>query len=234
MVPQKVQAQPDCAIELVLALDVSGSVTWPEYRLQRSGVAAALRDEEVTSLIELLPGGISVIVTQWSDHTNQNNPVAWHRLRDRADALALAAKVDSMKRGRIGDKTAIGNALLHADFMHVNNPVACGKRVIDISGDGKANAGIATGLIADKLAAEQVTINALVILEDDRSLLRYFRQRIIRGPGAFAVAAEGWQDYARALKRKLLRELAPGLAHDGLPSRYAGLIEDKSGLALRR
>lgn len=204
-------AQQSCSIELVLALDVSGSVTWPEYRLQRAGVAAAFRDRDVTDLIEALPGGVSVIVTQWSDQRNQNNPTRWHHLTSREDALVFAGKVGLMRRGRVGDKTAIGNALLHAELMHRGNPRRCDKRVIDISGDGRANEGISTELIADRLEIDRVTINALVIVEDDRTLLRYFRQRIIRGPGAFAIMADGWEDYRRAFRRKLLRELAPGL-----------------------
>lgn len=216
--PNAADAQQSCSIELVLALDVSGSVTWPEYRLQRAGVAAAFRDRDVTDLIEALPGGLSVIVTQWSDQRNQNNPTTWHHLTTRQDALIFSGKVGLMRRGRVGDKTAIGNALLHAEFMHRNNPRNCEKRVIDVSGDGRANEGLAIGLIADRLEIDQVTINALVIVEDDKTLLRYFSRRIIRGPGAFAMAADGWDDYARAFRRKLLRELAPGLVRRRQPS----------------
>jgi hypothetical protein len=41
----------------------------------------------------------------------------------------------------------------------------------------------------------------------DEDLMSYFRSVVIRGPGAFAEPADGFEDYARAMKKKLLREI---------------------------
>ena len=35
----------------------------------------------------------------------------------------------------------------------------------------------------------------------------YFTQEVIHGPDAFVMVAQGYDDYARAMRRKLLREL---------------------------
>ena len=43
---------------------------------------------------------------------------------------------------------------------------------------------------------------------DVADLTAYFHERIIHGPGAFIEVALGFEDYAQAMKRKLLRELA--------------------------
>ena len=57
-------------------------------------------------------------------------------------------------------------------------------------------------------------INALVIVDDQAGaqetgeLPAYFESQIIQGPGAFVEVARGFEDYDRAMRRKLLRELA--------------------------
>ena len=40
----------------------------------------------------------------------------------------------------------------------------------------------------------------------------YFIANVIRGPLAFVETTDSYDDYARAMKRKLLRELAPNLS----------------------
>ena len=57
-----------------------------------------------------------------------------------------------------------------------------------------------------------VTVNALVIGGPKRpALIRYFQTMVIRGPGAFTEVATDYHDFARAMRRKLLKELRPPL-----------------------
>jgi hypothetical protein len=42
-------------------------------------------------------------------------------------------------------------------------------------------------------------------------LLRYFESEVIHGPNAFALMARSFQDYARAMEEKIIRELRPNL-----------------------
>ena len=43
--------------------------------------------------------------------------------------------------------------------------------------------------------------------EGETDLIPFFRNQVIRGPGAFVEIANGFDDYAAAMRRKLLREL---------------------------
>jgi hypothetical protein len=57
-------------------------------------------------------------------------------------------------------------------------------------------------------------------------LSAYFRSRVIRGPNAFIEIAQGFDDFERAMTRKLLREtvLPPiGLRPAVKPRQYADL-----------
>jgi len=176
------KAQEQCSVALVLALDVSGSVDWREYRLQRKGIADAFSDDELIDLIEYLPGGIAVAVSQWSGTFHQENAIGWHRIATRADALKFAKAM---------------------------RPYQCGKKVVDVSSDGKSNQGLVASQISDQLDRNGTTINVLAILEDDKSLIPYFAENVVRGPASFVQSANDYADYFDAIKRKLLRELTP-------------------------
>ncbi|MCG6902853.1 MAG: DUF1194 domain-containing protein, partial [Rhodobacter sp.] len=62
---------------------------------------------------------------------------------------------------------------------------------------------------AGKPAAE-VTVNVLVTGGESRPhLWKYFNDEVLRGPGAFSLSTIDYQDFPRAMKVKLLRELNP-------------------------
>ena len=210
------RAQAPCSIALVLALDISGSVDWKEYRLQRTGLAKAFRNDSLIDVIEHLPGGIAVAISQWSGTYHQERTIGWHRVNSRADAYRFAAEIDNITRGRVGALTATGNALLHADLLFQSNPYQCEKRVIDISSDGRSNQGLSAARVSDQIERNGTTINVLAILEDDESLVPYFAENIIAGPAAFVQSANDYEDYHEAMRRKLLRELSPN--HVKLPN----------------
>ena len=210
--PMPAKSQSYCSAALLLALDVSGSVDWKEYHLQRKGIADAFRDDELIRLIEFLPGGISVAVTQWSGTGHQEQVVNWREIKTKSDAVKFAASVQAITRNGWGPMTATGNALLHADALLRRNPYKCVKNVIDLSSDGRTNRGVPEKIVSQQLATKGHTINVLAIMENDHSLLNYFAKSVIGGPGSFVETARGYADYARAMKRKLLRELSPNVA----------------------
>jgi hypothetical protein len=39
--------------------------------------------------------------------------------------------------------------------------------------------------------------------------MAFYRDQVIRGPGAFIEAANGFEDYENAMRRKLIREVTP-------------------------
>ncbi len=201
-----------CELELVLAMDVSRSVVKSEFDLQMGGLASAFRDPEVVETIAWITGGVMVTVTQWSGTEAQTQPVPWTHLQSASDVVAFADAIAAQKRAFFASYTAIGEALVHAASLSASNPMRCKRRVIDVSGDGASNRGRPAREVADALAAEGVTINGLVIMGGWPDPADFYRRNVVRGQGSFLELADDFTDYADAIKRKLLRELAPRVA----------------------
>jgi len=79
---------------------------------------------------------------------------------------------------------------------------------MDISGDGRTNQGIQTAPMRDAAVAQGVTVNGLAILNEDPSVDSYFLANVIGGSGAFVMTATDYNDFARAIRLKLLREIS--------------------------
>lgn len=201
-----------CEVEIVLAFDVSRSVDRSEFQLMRDGTAAAFLSPDIINLIGLMPGGIMITVSQWSGAANQEQMIPWLHLTTRERIERFAASLALMEQEFGLENTAPGSALLHAEQLGRTNPIPCRRRVIDISGDGQGNSGLDAGPVADWVASQGVTINGLVILGAEPDPLHYYRTRIVRGVGSFVEVADGYEDFSRAIHRKLLRELTPILS----------------------
>ncbi len=206
------QSQENCGVELVLAMDVSRSVNPEEFDLIRHGTAEAFRNEEIIELVGWLKGGVLATVTQWSGPEQQRQMTPWRHLKDAGSLAAFANEIDAMKRVYRFDLTAPGNALAHAASLGQTAPVECRRRVIDISGDGVRNTGLDTGPVADEIAASGVTINGLVVRGATPDPLVYYLAEVKRGPLSFVELSNGYDDFPRAMFRKLLRELTPSVA----------------------
>jgi len=196
-----------CALELILAIDVSGSVNSREFALQMDGIASALTDPKVIEAVEGLEGGIVATATQWSGSSRQATLTGWHHATDAAGLAGLAQALRGAPRAWRNFSTAIGEALTHALGVSRSAPLACRRRVIDVSGDGVSNEGISPGAVAAGLAAAGYTVNGLVIRGADPDPVAYYEAEVIAGPGAFVETASSFEDYGRAMRRKLLREI---------------------------
>src|SRR6516165_1472203 len=176
------------ALAIVLAVDVSASVSADSYILQRDGIAQAFANPRVAQAISTAPGGIEVLVLEWSDPDKIAVTVDWTRLGDAQSAIGFAAAVRASRRSSAGI-TAIGPALIAAAaaFEHLPEPAA--HRIIDIAGDG-------------------IAIYGLAILTEEPWLADYFRSDVIGGPSAFVVIARTFDDFAEAMLRKLVQEVA--------------------------
>lgn len=207
-----------CDTALLLAIDVSASVDSEEYMLQARGMAAAFRDADVIAAIE---NGTGVLVSAlyWSGWQHQEVRLGWRRLETGADAAAFAADLGGLRRRYDHWGTSVGDALATAEvrFEDSAEAASCARRVLDVSGDGVANHGPSTAAMRDRLVARGVTVNGLVIRGELPDPEPFYRAEVIGGPGAFLEIADGYEDYARAFRRKLLRELRPLFAQDAGP-----------------
>ena len=197
-----------CAgLALVLAVDVSASVTADSYLLQRDGIARAFENPRLAGAISAVPGGIEALVLEWSDPDCTAVTVGWTRLADADSAAAFAAAVRATKRSS-GGLTAIGPALLAAAAAFDHTPEPAPRRIIDISGDGMANFGLPPAVARDRIVAAGIAINGLAILTEEPWLEAYYRSNVIGGPGAFVVAVRNFRSFADAMLRKLMQEIA--------------------------
>ena len=197
------------ALALVLAIDVSASITPGSYIRQRDGLAAAFDDPHMIDTVSGLPGGIEALVLEWSDPGASAVTVPWMQINDRGGALRFAAALRATTRTSRG-LTGIGSGLTAAAAQFRHLPQPAGRRIIDLSGDGIANIGEAPDRARDRLAARGVTINALALPSGPPWLADYYRRHVIGGPAAFVVAVQGFRTFAEALRRKLRLEIASG------------------------
>jgi hypothetical protein len=207
------------ALALVLAVDVSASVTADCYLLQRDGIARAFVSPRLAEAISAAPGGIEVLVLEWSDPDKIAVTVDWTRVGDGPSANGFVAAVRASRRSSAG-LTAIGPALIAAAAAFDHLPEPAGHRMIDISGDGIANFGPPPAAARDRIVAHGIAINGLAILTEEPWLADYYRANVIGGPAAFVVIARTFDDFAGAMLRKLVQEVA-GASVTAAPLRSA-------------
>lgn len=205
--PAKAQTKTD--ILLVLAVDASGSVNQARFELQRRGYADAFRNPRVLSAIRgLTTQSIAVTMVQWTGPTLHVQAVPWTLIKDEASANALADAIEAAPRQLFGGGTSISGAIDYAMLLFPTAPYTGFKRVIDISGDGANNRGRDVREARDEAVREGVVINGLPIVSLEYDLDKYYFDNVIGGPGSFMVPADSYENFAQAVLRKLILEIA--------------------------
>jgi hypothetical protein len=202
-------AQAVVDLQLVLAVDVSGSVSDERFKLQQQGYAQAFRDWRVLEAIR--SGGAQAIVvtmTQWTGPSQQAQVVPWMVITDETSMLALADAIERTTRQLYGGGTSISGAIDHAVTLFAGSGAKGGREVIDVSGDGANNRGRPAADARDEAVQKGITINGLPILALEPGLDHYYQTNVIGGPNAFMIVAESYETFAEAVVRKLITEIA--------------------------
>lgn len=207
-------------LELVIATDVSYSIDAEEARLQREGIIAAFRSPEVIGAIRGgALGRIAVAYIDFSSRPFNKVVIDWQIIEDQTSAYDFADKLAKAPANR-GQSTSISDALELAASLIEDNALEGARRVIDVSGDGPNNAGKRVDAVRDAVLAKRITINGLPIINladqwNSRYFLadldRYFEGCVTGGAGSFVIVAADFVDFARAIRQKLILEIA-GLA----------------------
>ncbi len=206
-------------LELVLATDNSQSIDRSEALLQRQGVAAAFKHPDVVRAIQSgTYGRIAVAYIDWSSLPFSRLTIDWRIIGDKTSADGFA---DALLRAPYvyGQGTAIGETLELAAQMIETNAIEGTQRSIDISGDGPNNTGPPVYQVRDEIAAKRITINGLPVISTGEygqgdwriyygELENYYVNCVIGGPRAFAIPAKGFQEFAEAVRRKLVLEIS--------------------------
>jgi hypothetical protein len=209
LAPRPAPASEDVDVLLVLAVDASGSVNDERFSLQKEGYAAAFRNPRLLRAIQGgAVGAIAVTMTQWTGPALQISALPWTRIFDGASAQKFADTIAATPRQLFSGGTSISGAIDHAAGLLEKSPFLAPRRVIDISGDGANNRGRPAAPARDEAVAAGISINGLPILGLEPALDEYYRDNVIGGPGAFVIAAQNYEDFADAILRKLIREIA--------------------------
>ena len=214
-------AQTMVDLQLVLAVDASGSVNTYRFELQKRGYVAALRNPRVLGAI--LSGAtqsISLTMMQWTGPFLQVEVLPWTLLKDEATVNTAARLIETAPRRLFGGGTSISGAIDYAVAMFPRSPFKAERRVIDISGDGANNSGRSVARARNDAVAANITINGLPILAVEPDLAEHYRDFVIGGPGAFMVAAETFEHFGDAILKKMITEIAAdgrGPSNAGLP-----------------
>jgi hypothetical protein len=202
-------AQEAVDLQLVLAVDASGSMSEERFELQRQGYVAAFRDPRLLAAIRSgTIQSIAVTMVQWTGPALQMQVVPWTRISDEASMHAVADAISRVPRQLFGGGTSISGAIDYAMTLFPNSPLQAGRRVIDISGDGANNRGRDVTDARDEAVRAGVGINGLPILAVEPDLERHYLEEVIGGPGAFVVAAQSYETFADAILKKLVIEIS--------------------------
>jgi len=214
-------------LELVIATDVSRSIDEEEARLQREGVAAALRSPYVLAAIRSgYHKQIAISYIDYSSAAFNEIIVDWRIIKDKLSAEGFA-NVLTKEPLTFGRRTSISDALELAAQMIAENNFDGRRKVIDIAGDGPNNHGRLVEDVRHDVVSKGITINGLPIINNNGGfgsrfhlpdLDKYYRGCVIGGAGAFLVIAKDFPDFARAIRRKLIFEIA------SIPSPRAQII----------
>lgn len=200
-----------CRLALLLAVDVSSSVDAAEDQLQRGGIVSALIAPEVQNAFFASDVPVALGIYEWSGRYNQEVLLDWVIIDTPSDLLAAAETVADSKRSHNDFPTAMGYALGFGAKMLARAP-QCDTKTLDMAGDGQNNEGFGPQAAYREFPFDDVTVNGLVVngadFEAETGLIAFYEGQVMHGPGAFIVVAQGFDDYARAMRRKLVRELS--------------------------
>lgn len=208
-------------LELLLMVDVSRSMTERELEIQRRGYAEALQSEVVYEAVQSgLLQRVAMSYVEWAG--TQWVIVDWRLLETREDLAAFANTLTAAFNPALR-RTSISEAMIYGARSLAQNPYQGLRRVIDISGDGPNNQGRPVLRARAAVLSEGITINGLPLMTregmgsqwhlDDLDI--YYRECVIGGPGSFVIPVLDWDDFAEAVRRKLVLEMvsrppAPG------------------------
>lgn len=228
------QAQPvEVDTALIISVDVSQSVDAERYALQMEGIARALEDPEVVGSIVSGPTGrILFTMIAWSDATKVVVPWTW--IASEADAKATANLVRSVPQ-QGGEFTCMAKMLRTvSEFILPSLPTRARRTILDVSSDGIDNCTPPTGVdeARDRLIRKGVMVNGNPILvpgENDfvgvgayrapgyglsvgpdtemSTMMRWYTDHVMGGPGAFVMQANGYDDFGRAIRKKFVMEI---------------------------
>jgi hypothetical protein len=189
-------------LELSLVIDVSGSVSTPEYNLMMDGYADAFRDSTIQSImLGGNQGAIAVNTVFFGSSTHANS---FTYLDSIVSINDFANILDNYVRPETG-MTAIGYGMTASITSFTNNGFQSSNLVMDVSGDGENNTGTSPSSARDTAAGAEITVNGITI-GGGPSLETYYTDNVMTSDG-FVIAASNFTDFNTRIKDKIRIEV---------------------------
>jgi len=231
--PAAAQDRKQVDLALAMAIDISGSIDPDEAHLQREGYVQAFRDPVIVkAILGGANGRIAVAYYEWSDAWVQRILIDWTLLDSEAAIEAFASRLAAAPIS-IARRTSISGAIRYAIPLFGRSPYEAERKVLDISGDGSNNDGALVTDMRHEALKERIVINGLPIMNDrpnpfgfpsETDLDKYYLHCVTGGPRSFVEVARSFEDFPRAVRKKLLQEVAD------IGPRYDFDIGDLGGL----
>ncbi|MGO7425331.1 DUF1194 domain-containing protein, partial [Rhizobium ruizarguesonis] len=161
---------------------------------------------------------------EWAGYVVQDSVIDWQVIETEEDAIAFAGKLEARPIAT-QRRTSISTAIAQGASMIVSGPFQSRRQVIDVSGDGPNNSGDPVTPARDKAVEAGVIINGLAIMlrpsDAPNGLDKYYADCVIGGPGAFVLPVRKIEDFAVAVRRKLVLEIS-GLSPPVMVQKIAG------------
>jgi len=204
--------QDEVDVELVLAVDTSRSMDYEEVRIQREGYVEALRHKEFLDAVKGgLTGRIAISYFEWAGYVVPGSVLDWQVIETEKDALDFADKLEARPIAT-QRRTSISAAIVQGVLMLAASPYKSNREVIDVSGDGPNNSGDPVTPARDTALGTGAVINGLAIMlrpsDVPEGLDKYYADCVIGGPGSFVLPVRKIEDFAVAVRRKLVWEIS--------------------------
>jgi hypothetical protein len=215
--PVAAQDRKEVDLALAMAIDISGSIDPDEAHLQREGYVQAFRDPVIVkAILGGSNGRIAVAYYEWSDAWVQRILIDWTLLDSEAAIADFASRLAAAPIS-IARRTSISGAIRYAIPLFGRSPYEAERKVLDISGDGSNNDGALVTDMRYEALKERIVINGLPIMNDrpnpfgfpsETDLDKYYLACVTGGPRSFVEVARNFEDFPRAVRKKLLQEVA--------------------------
>lgn len=215
---------------IIFAVDRSSSIDPATAQLQRNGHVEALRSAEVAKAIASGPiGCIAISYAEWPSVGKLAVILPWTRLCGAEDAsnaagLILERGYDGVER-RGGGRTSLSFAIDAGRLLLARYPGHASRKVIDLSTNGINNDGPPLIDSRDRAFEVGYIVNGIAVTPAETGpaddLPGYLESNAITGAGSFVVAPSKPEDYAMALRRKLVLEISDGRIGVATGAQYA-------------
>ena len=123
-------AQTPVDLQLVLAVDASGSVDQVRFELQKRGYVAAFRHARVLQAVRSGPNrAIAVTMVQWTGPMLQVQVVGWTLIGGEETAIAFSDAIERAPRQLFGGGTSISGAIDYAATLFAQSSFRANRRV---------------------------------------------------------------------------------------------------------